>query len=229
VTCMALSEKGNFLATGSKDTTVIIWEVDAYRSETYVTEKPKYILYGHDEEVTCVAISEDLDIVVSGSKDGSCMIHTLRKADYITSCYPPGHNPNEDGNCELLDIVWVGISRDGKIISYSVTDLRINLFSVNGRHLQTVESKERLYAFCLSQDGQYLVTGGSKKKVIIRKVHDLKVVHQFKPVDASIRSLALANEQQLIVGLQNGQLLIYAIGTCFLHLYEEGVKDSLLF
>jgi len=208
---MALAESGQLIATGSKDTTVILWEVSADGNK-YITEKPKHILYGHDDEITCVALSEDLDLVVSSSKDGSCMIHTIRKAQYITSCYPPGHNPNEDENCEVLNIVWVGISRDGFVMSYSLTDLRINLYNLNGRHLQFIESKERLYAFNISPDGNYLVTGGSKKRVIVRNVHDLKSVHKFDVLDASIRSVALTNEQ-LIVGLQNGQLIIYAIGT----------------
>ncbi len=79
-------------------------------SSSYLYEKPRHILYGHDDEVTCVAVNSDLDVVVSGSKDGSCIIHTLKRGRYVRSIYPPDSGP----------LRWVGISSTGNIVTYSL-------------------------------------------------------------------------------------------------------------
>jgi len=168
--------------------------------------------------VTCVAVNCDLDIVVSGSKDGSCIIHTARNGRYVRSIFPPSHDPNENPSCQLISMRWVGISSEGYIVTYSLTDFMLHLFTVNGRHLASVDTNERLYAMMFSSDGQYLVTGGDRKIVMIRTVHDLKIIHpRFKAVGSVIRSIATTpNEQHLLVGLQTGHILIYALNATYL-------------
>lgn len=127
VTCVAISRLGDILVTGSKDTTVMVWELDggnpylhdSEMSDSFLPDKPKHILYGHDDEVTCVAINGDLDTVVSGSKDGSCIIHTIGKGTYTRSIYPPGRG------C----LRWVGISSTGHIVTFSLVKfVRFSLF-----------------------------------------------------------------------------------------------------
>lgn len=56
VTCLAIdgNEFGQLLVTGSKDTTIMVWEViDLTGSGHFqcVNQKPKHILSGHDDEV----------------------------------------------------------------------------------------------------------------------------------------------------------------------------------
>lgn len=110
VTCLAIGSDGNLFVTGSRDTTVLVWEINYNRGYAYhVDENPIHILYGHNEEVTCVAIDIGLDVCVSGSNDGSCIIHTLRNGKYIRSIYHPKHCP----------ITLVAISPMGHIVFYS--------------------------------------------------------------------------------------------------------------
>ncbi len=83
---MALSENGNLLVTGSKDTTAMVWEVGRTEGDIYVNEQvlkslvrtcfylsiqPKYVLFGHDDEITSVAISSDFEVIITGSSDGN--------------------------------------------------------------------------------------------------------------------------------------------------------------
>jgi len=274
VTCMALSETGDVLVTGSKDTTVMVWEVGDNRpwssssvdsgldsglagsyinassaslsvatglsssaslslsssssspssvptptldlnkansglaGGAYINERPKHILYGHDDEVTCVAVNADFDLVVSGSKDGTCILHTCRKGRYVRSVYPPNGGA----------LRWVGISSEGYIVTHSLADCELHLFDINGRHLHSASThEERLYAFMFSNDGQFLITGGDHKQVVVRAVHNLQIVHKFPAVPSTIRCLtSTPNEQHLLVGLQNGQLLIYALHYSYL-------------
>ncbi|RYH30738.1 DUF4704 domain-containing protein [archaeon] len=86
VTCISCATDYNkhYLATGSKDCTVTIWEVVERESEP-VHIPPLHTLYGHDDAVNCVVIQTELDLVVSGSDDGTIMIHSLREGIYIRS------------------------------------------------------------------------------------------------------------------------------------------------
>lgn len=213
VTCIAISEKGEILATGSKDTTVMLWELDNGEATndipdgSYINPTPKHVLYGHDDEVLCVAVNSDLDVVVSASKDGSCIIHTLRKGRYVRSMYPPGGAP----------LRWVGISSQGYIVVYTAGESTLHLYSINGDHLCSKVVGEKLYAMLFSQDGQFLVTGGKGKEVIFRSTHNLKRVGTLGKGDCWIRSLASTpQEQHLLVGLQTGEIHIYALNANYL-------------
>ena len=52
VTAVAVSKNVDFIVTGSKDTTVISWEIDrSNSSNTIIKSESKKIYYGHDDEV----------------------------------------------------------------------------------------------------------------------------------------------------------------------------------
>jgi WD40 repeat protein len=85
-TCLALaSDFGQtWLVTGSRDCTLMVWEVTADK-DTPFGPQPIHILYGHDDAVTCVAIDVEMDVVVSGSDDGTIIVHNLRDGAYVRS------------------------------------------------------------------------------------------------------------------------------------------------
>jgi WD40 repeat protein len=47
---LALGANGKTLVTGSKDSTLIVWELST-KGGTYKIEDPVHVLYGHDDEV----------------------------------------------------------------------------------------------------------------------------------------------------------------------------------
>jgi len=71
INCMAVSEDGSILATGSDDNTIRLWTSKAPRCDCIG------ILAGHENYITCVVIEEIF--VVSGSVD-----KTVRKWDMAT-------------------------------------------------------------------------------------------------------------------------------------------------
>ena len=87
VTCVAVSSDGGTAVSGSRDTTVVIWDVVAAERNSKGKQKgptalpmrdtPRHVLSGHTDAVVCVALSTELDVVISGSADGVLLFHTL--------------------------------------------------------------------------------------------------------------------------------------------------------
>ncbi len=79
ITCLSLDHGGNYVMSGSRDTTSIVWEVypvsgsgGEYGSSGSAqgevpNPRPIQVLSGHDKAVSCVALSTELDMAVSGS------------------------------------------------------------------------------------------------------------------------------------------------------------------
>jgi WD40 repeat protein len=84
VTCIDLaSDYGqHWLVSGSKDCTVMVWEVNPDRAAP-VSWNPLHVLYGHDDTVTCLAVNAVMDIVASGSDDGTVILSALREGQYL--------------------------------------------------------------------------------------------------------------------------------------------------
>ena len=93
VTCIALGKDEKTFVTGSKDTTILVWEIQYQKGVPYkVDENPVHILYGHNDDVNCVAIDVGLGICVSGSNDGTCIVHNLIDGIYLRSIYHPNQS-----------------------------------------------------------------------------------------------------------------------------------------
>ena len=52
ITCIALSTDSKTLITGSKDSTVVVWDIQT-KGTNIIRVEPIHVLYGHDDEVTC--------------------------------------------------------------------------------------------------------------------------------------------------------------------------------
>ncbi|KAH9690313.1 BEACH domain-containing protein B [Citrus sinensis] len=216
VSCVAVTTDGSILATGSYDTTVMVWEVirarapekrvrnmqiEVPRKDYVIVETPFHILCGHDDIITCLYVSVELDIVISGSKDGTCVFHTLREGRYVRSlCHPSGSALSK-----------LAASRHGRIVLYGDDDLSLHLFSINGKHLASSESNGRLNCLELSACGQFLVCGGDQGQIVVRSMNSLEVVRRYSGVGKIITSLAVTPEECFLAGTKDGCLLVYSI------------------
>ena len=204
VTCLALSADGRILITGSRDSTLMLWNVNM-NARIPVSSEPKAILYGHDDEITCVAINSEQDIAVSGSRDGTVVVHSLRHGEYIRTITPPS-------STETHCIHIVAIAPDGNIFVYSRDDLLLRLYSINGKLQKTVDCYERLQCLIGTANSAFVLTGGEKRIVTVRSSRDLSVVHKYETPEKSIRCMALSKEEKhLFLGLSDGKLLIFSL------------------
>ena len=252
VTCMGISEMGDVLVTGSKDATVMVWQnhefIDkasegradetqgkqhaagshhSHHGELLLCDRPKHVLYGHDDEVTCVFVSTDYDIVASGSRDGTIILHTLRTGRYTRTIAP--NPPPTIGPASVHPVPairFLSLNRQGTLVAYSYSSHSSTLytFTINGRPMHTMQLSHRLYTQLLSANGQYLVVGGDGPAISVHRMADLQCVQQLPVAVASgeaaeggvagvtVRCLCLTpNEQHLLAGTSTGELLIYAL------------------
>lgn len=211
-----MTSDGSILATGSYDTTVMVWHVvqartqekrvrnaptEMPRKDCVIAETPFHILCGHDDVITCVYASTELDIVISGSKDGTCIFHTLREGRYVRSLRHPSGSP-------LSKLV---ASCHGRIVLYADEDLSLHLYSINGKHLATSESNGRLNCVELSSCGEFLVCAGDQGQIVVRSMNSLEVVRRYNGVGKVITSLTVTQEECFLAGTKDGSLLVYSI------------------
>lgn len=225
----AVTSDGSILATGSFDTTVMVWEVsrsknlekrvrstqtELPRKDYVIVETPFHILCGHDDIITCLFVSVELDIVISGSKDGTCVFHTLREGRYVRSLHHPS-------SCALSKLV---ASRHGRIVFYADDDLSLHLYSINGKHLASSESNGRLNCVELSRCGDFLVCAGDQGQIVVRSMHSLQVIRKYNGVGKVITSLTVTPEECFLAGTKDGSLLVYSIEN--LHLRKSGTSRN---
>lgn len=212
----AVTADGSVLATGSYDTTVMVWEVSRARNpekrarnvqtelprkDYVIVESPFHILCGHDDIITCLYVSMELDIVISGSKDGTCVFHTLRDGRYVRSLRHPS-------GCALSKLV---ASRHGRIVFYADDDLSLHLFSINGKHLAASESNGRLNCLQLSACNEFLVCAGDQGQIVVRSMNTLEVVKKYSGTGKIMTSLVVTPEECFLAGTKDGCLLVYSI------------------
>jgi WD40 repeat protein len=195
VTCLALASDyfKTWLVTGSRDCTVMVWEVLTDKEHPVVTV-PLFTLFGHDDSVTCLCINPKLNVVISGSDDGTLILSTLREGTYTRSIVvgpidsqgamkdagDSGDSPVGDSSAGPSDgapvtmgkrrINWVGVTFDGCIVAYVMDDFLLCSYSINGRQLASRTIKDKLHALVLSTDGKVLVTGGNCGLIVLRWV-----------------------------------------------------------
>ncbi|KAK1275119.1 hypothetical protein QJS04_geneDACA005727 [Acorus gramineus] len=216
VSCLAVSSDGSVLATGSYDTTVMVWEVsrarmtekrfrnaqsELPRRDYVIVENPVHILCGHDDIITCLYVSVELDIVISGSRDGTCIFHTLRDGKYVRSIRHPSNGP----------LSRLAASQHGRVVFYADNDLSLHMYSINGKHIATSESNGRINCVAISSCGEFLVCAGDHGHIFLRSMHSLDIVKRYEGVGKIITSLTVTPEECFLAGTKDGNLLIYSI------------------
>jgi hypothetical protein len=217
VSCLALTRDGGTLVTGSRDTTLMVWAVgsSARGGPPQLSEKPRHVLHGHDDEVTCVVVSAEVNTVLSGSRDGTAIVYSLRSGVYLRTIHHPAD--------QSVDLVALGAT--GWIALCSLTDRTIHACSLNHRHGQppraSVDAGEKLAAMCFTAAGELLLTAGDSGVVRVRRPHDLDVLQELRALSdespggpGPLKCLALsAAEDAVICGTQRGTLVVWSTRT----------------
>jgi hypothetical protein len=222
VTCIAYSPQfglpGSFssitgdgiIATGSLDASVLIWRWSSRvqrivgDEEDDMVVNPQSILTGHEHPVICLAVSGSHGLVFSGSQGGTCLLHTV-DGDLLHSLTPPLSLSRPHLAC---------ISCNGHVIlEYSDGTGYMVVYSCNGKLMAHQSLEEQLLAMTISSTGDYIVSGGFGKKIVVRKLQNLEVSTVLPKCNSSIRSLDLSHDDIFVVaGLASGEVVVVPLG-----------------
>ena len=115
---IAFSSDSKLIASGSKDKTIKIWQVD--------TGKEILTLEGHSDDITSIAISADNKILASGSKDKTLKLWALTTGKLISTIKHPEK------------IQAVAYSRD-RILATGCSKGKIRLFKLQSNSLNSLQ------------------------------------------------------------------------------------------
>ena len=150
--CAAYSPNQLWLATGSYDRSVIIWEANV--------GKPLKQLHNllHPSPVTCLAFSQDSRLLATGTVDRSGVIWDMNKGRIVQRLV--GHRGL---------IIDVAFCYDGSRVATASTDQTVRLWDVNtGEEMLTlVQDSGNFSDIAFSQDGKRLLAANRTKMLTI--------------------------------------------------------------
>ncbi|XP_068650842.1 BEACH domain-containing protein C2 [Aristolochia californica] len=188
ITCVALSPDSNYLVTGSRDATVILWRIhritpshsrtisDPSTTSTIAPtsgsssslgdtsrkrriEGPIHVLRGHLREVVCCCVSSEMAVVVSCSLSSDVLLHSIRKGRLIR-------------RLTSVEAHSVCVSLRGVIITWNQTEKMLRTFTINGIPIATASLSPfpgRVGCMEVSVDGESILIGTVS---LLTKDHD---------------------------------------------------------
>jgi hypothetical protein len=155
---VSFSPDGCFLASGSEDGTVRLWQVVADRKCVWVGE------HKHNSLVRSVSFSPDGRFLASGSQDGTVRLWRVKDGQCVWV--------GEHKDWEHKDWVWsVSFSPDGRFLASGSEDGTVRLWRVkDGQCVWVRKHNYGVRSVCFSPDGRFLASGSEDGTVRLWRV-----------------------------------------------------------
>ncbi|MEE1203719.1 MAG: amine dehydrogenase large subunit, partial [Bacteroidales bacterium] len=192
------SPDGKYLASASKDKTVIIW--DAKSGEKLKTLK------GHSNFVWSVSWSPDGKYLASGayqasslSEQGEIIIWDAKSGEKLKTL--EGHS---------YDVVSVSWSPDGKYLASGSDDKTIIIWNANsGEEIKTLKGhSDGVWSVCWSPDGKYLASGSWDKTIIIWDAKSGECIQTLKRHSESVRSVCWSPDGKYLASRSSNNTVV---------------------
>jgi WD40 repeat protein len=183
------SSNGNWLASGSVDSTIKMWDV----------ENGKVILnIKQPNGITYLDFSPDGNYLATASYDSKVRIWKLPEGVLIKELI--GH----------VGTVWsVNFSPDGKTIASCGEDSTIKIWNTeNGQIVQTLQGHSRnVWDVKFSPDGTHLASGSFDKTIRIWSVSDGKLLHVLTSHNDAIVAIAYSHDGQKFISASDDKAI----------------------
>eukprot|EP00180_Rhodochaete_pulchella_P002287 Plantae.Rhodophyta-Rhodochaete_pulchella.ctg346.p1 GENE.Plantae.Rhodophyta-Rhodochaete_pulchella.ctg346~~Plantae.Rhodophyta-Rhodochaete_pulchella.ctg346.p1 ORF type:complete len:1806 (-),score=204.04 Plantae.Rhodophyta-Rhodochaete_pulchella.ctg346:877-5754(-) len=228
VTCVGLSSDGFVLATGSRDASVLMWDIAWKGADRSPLVNPTLgvsslaavgsgvgptfptgLLPSHYK-----IVSSRPRLILAGHIDPVTVVAVSVEIGYVLSA--------DEGGRVLIHSIRDGrlirashgkyVTRAlptvlGHIIYYSDHSRTLRVETVNGGLVAEQRVDVRVSAMQATKDGRLLVTGHESDGVSVRTTWDLKEVQRYELKSSAVSALSLtADEGVIFVGLRSGQL-----------------------
>jgi len=202
VRCVTVSGCGRFIASGSEDLTVKVW--DAH------THELKYTCLNQSEHALCIDFSKDGAMIVQGDRCGVVKIWEL--ADRQTP-KDNGQHASEGVTAPIehvlaghqRPVLGVKFSPNVQMIASASVDEQVIIWSVQTREkLQAFTVGVRMVTVTWSSDSQLVATQGENSNVYIWRVDSAEMVLRLPDYGGSLLNyprLAFNRESTLLVSI----------------------------
>lgn len=187
VTSLTLSRDGDALATGGRDQTIRLFQLDS--GGLMLANEPSWSLVGHDDEVLSVAWSPDGSRLASASIDRSIALWDR------VAMRPEARIMQHEGWVSAL-----AASADGRLLASAAFDRTVRLWEVEtGLALRAplTGHESPVLAVALSNDLRRVISADMDGLILVRALATGEVYHSL-PGSAPVRSLAMTPSGTLV-------------------------------
>jgi WD40 repeat protein/serine/threonine protein kinase len=197
VTSFALSPDGKLLASGGRDHTVRLWDLE--------TGQALIVFASSNQRITAVQFAPDGKTLAAAGENSQVFLWAL--PDRLDSVpLPSGPGPDLSATITAL-----ACAPDGSTLVAGMADGTVEFHDPATRvECSRVRPHQKAaQALAFSQDSRLLATGGADNRVTLWDVANLKKVGEF-PVKGSVRSVAFSPDgRHLVTAGAEGDLQIY--------------------
>nr|XP_042901313.1 NACHT domain- and WD repeat-containing protein 1-like [Parasteatoda tepidariorum] len=208
ITCLYLTLSGRFLISGSKDSEIIVWDV----------EKGSFIhkLNHHSSGVQCLTTTHSEELIISGSDSGVVIISRLDSSQVVHKL------ENHRGVISTVavnsgDDIFASASTDRCVCIWSLEDFSL---------LNTIHLTAPITHMDISWDSTFLLLACTDQSVHVRSLTTGSDVHCLYGHAAAVTSLCFARDNcRCVVGCKDGKVHLFDIHSAKLLQTLSGHSD----
>lgn len=198
IKAVAFAHDGRFVASGSKDLTVRIWDLNAAKDA-----KETQTLRGHAKEIWGLAFHPNNRQIFSASWDATARLWDVKTGNEVKRF------------THTKDVNALALSRDGNTLLTGCDDERVYLWNVtSGDEIRKYTGHtDYVYAVAFSPDGRYIASGSKDRTV---RVFDRTSGQQVKSFDGhtdSVTAVAFTSDSKFVLSAGDSVIHVWDIST----------------
>merc|ERR1712127_975367 len=193
------TEKKEFLISGSRDRTLIKWDLDDKKDDEEDREwgRPRKMYTGHSHFVSEICLTSDSRFVISASWDGSVRFWNIATGKTIQQL--TGH---------AKDVLSIAVSADDRQFMTGGLDNQIKVWNTKGVCKHTIDKNQHTDAVSCVK-----FYHGSKNPIVVTASWDnlyMQLNYTFTGHKAQINSIDMVqNSNYLASGSRDGQIMVW--------------------